>query len=135
MQLNLVFSWSSMTMTKITKFVMPKLLKIPYNLLCEKCWKSRFFVEGFWPEFYARERFMKYSMSAILNYFEPSLEYFRTFLNRLLNLDKFWEFLTINDTFVKSILIVLTNWYHVEPFEAFIAIIFLSLSQPGFVLF
>ena len=24
------------------------------------------FVEGFWPEFYARGRFMKYSMSSIL---------------------------------------------------------------------
>ena len=43
MQLNLVFSWSRMTMTKITKFVMPKLFKIPYNLLCEKCQKSRYF--------------------------------------------------------------------------------------------
>ena len=30
-------------MTKITKFVMPKLFKIPYNLLCEKCQKSRYF--------------------------------------------------------------------------------------------
>ena len=42
---------------------MPKLFKITHNLLCEKCQKSRFFVEGFWSEFYAHGRFMKYSMS------------------------------------------------------------------------
>ena len=41
---------------------------------------------------------------------------FTHFWTRLLNLDKFWEFSMINDTFVKSILIVLTNWYHVEPY-------------------
>ena len=37
------FSWSGPEMTKPTQFVMPKLFKITHNLLCEKCWKSRYF--------------------------------------------------------------------------------------------
>ena len=47
------------------------------SLSCQNCSKSRiisyeknvenhaFFVDGFWSEFYARGRFMKYSMSAL----------------------------------------------------------------------
>ena len=59
--------------TKIAQFFMAK------------CWKSRMicyaknvknhtaFVEGFWPEFYARGRFMKYSMSVSLIVYPLSL--------------------------------------------------------------
>ena len=54
-------------MTKITKFVMPKLFKITQNLLCENVENHAIFVEGFWPEFYARGRFMKYSMSDVVD--------------------------------------------------------------------
>ena len=48
-----------MTMKKITKFVMSKLFKIPNVNNVEN---QAIFVEGFWPEFYAHTRFMKYSM-------------------------------------------------------------------------
>ena len=37
--------------------------KITHNLLRKKCQNPATFVEGFWPEFPARGRFMKYSMS------------------------------------------------------------------------
>ena len=51
-------------MTKIAQFVMPKMLKITHNLLCKNVENHATLVEGFWPEFYPRGRFMKYSMSA-----------------------------------------------------------------------
>ena len=56
MQLNHVFSWSSMpwdakNVENHVQFVMRKILKITLP------------VEGFWTKFYARGRFMKYSMS------------------------------------------------------------------------
>ena len=41
---------------------MPKMSKITHYLFCEKNQKSPYFC-GFWPEFYTRGRFMKYSMS------------------------------------------------------------------------
>ena len=49
-------------MTKIKKFVMSKLFKIPNAKNVEN---HNIFVEGFWPEFHARGRFMKYSISSI----------------------------------------------------------------------
>ena len=51
-------------MTKIAQFVMPKMSKIMQNLLCKKCWKSRYFCERIWPEFYTCGRFLKNSMSS-----------------------------------------------------------------------
>ena len=45
-------------MTKITQFVMPKMSKSRMIFYAKS-------VEGFWPEFQARGRFMKYSMSGV----------------------------------------------------------------------
>ena len=39
------------------------MLKITHNLFCKNVKNHAIFVEGFWPEFYARGRFMKFSMS------------------------------------------------------------------------
>ena len=36
-----------------------------HNLYCKNVENHAIFVEGFWPEFYARGRFMKYSMSVL----------------------------------------------------------------------
>ena len=44
---------------------MPKVSKTTYNLFCKNVENHAIFVEGFGPEFYARGRFMKYSMSVL----------------------------------------------------------------------
>ena len=50
------------------------------NLLCKDVKNHATFVEGFWPEFYARVRFMKYSMSALCPYWNMDAK--TTFITR-----------------------------------------------------
>ena len=54
-------------MTKISQFVMPKCQKSHMISYAKNVKNHASFVEVFWPEFYARGRFMKYSMSEIIN--------------------------------------------------------------------
>ena len=51
-------------MTKITQFFVPK-MSIHAICCAENIENHAIFVEGFWPDIYARGRFMKYSMSAL----------------------------------------------------------------------
>ena len=53
-----------MTMTTFTQFVIPKQFKTLIIYYAKDVENHAIYVEGFWPEFYARGRFMKYSMSA-----------------------------------------------------------------------
>ena len=48
----------------LTCLEMTKLHKITHHLLCENVENHATFAEGFCPEFYARGRFIKYSLSA-----------------------------------------------------------------------
>ena len=62
--MNLVFSWSSMHWDdKNAQFVMSKVSKITHNVFCKNVENHAIFVEGFWPEFNARGRIIKYSLS------------------------------------------------------------------------
>ena len=69
LQINLLFSWSSMHWCdKNAQFVMPKVLTITHSLFCKNVGNRVIFAEGFWPVFYARGRFMKYSMFVLAWY-------------------------------------------------------------------
>ena len=54
-------------MAKITQFFVLKMSKITLFVAPKNVENHAIFVEAFWPDFYARGRFVKYSMSGEVN--------------------------------------------------------------------
>ena len=112
LQLNLLFSWSSISWDdrNHTDCHAKKCRKS-----CLICYENNFenyatFVEGFWPEFHARRRFMKYSMYVLkpsLNKqyklsmaSEPPPKMLIWYLNG--DLIKYWLYIIVNSSFLKQ---------------------------------